>query len=73
MQIHVHITRINHIFFLSRLTPLPAPSATEVLDQTGTCFFANATRDADEEDDKSPRSHGAAASPKLCIFLGGQL
>ena len=62
----------SHLF-LPWLTRFPAPSATEVLDQTGTCFSANASRDADEEDDKSAWSQETAASLKLYIFLGVQL
>lgn len=62
----------SHLF-LPRLTPCPAPPATEVLDQTGTCFSANATRGMDKEDDKSAWSHERAASLKLCNFLGWQL
>lgn len=62
-----------HFFvFLLWLTPFPAPSATKVLDQTGTCFSAKATRDTDEEDDKSARSHRTAAPSKSC-FSGVQL
>jgi len=72
VQIHVCISRINQTFF-HRLTPFPAPSATEVLAPTGTCFSATATRDADEEDDESAWSHETAASLKWHLFLGGQL